>query len=66
MSRPYQPVSIALPVRKVVQIVSSIDGTGRYFIVALCNDGTLWKLSGLYEGKPEWETFPTPPPGREE
>lgn len=40
----------AAPPRKVIQIVSSIDG-GRYFILALCDDGTLWQLSGLYEGK---------------
>jgi len=68
MSKDYLPVSIKLPatVRKVIQVACNIDPAGKYFILALCNDGTLWKLSGLYEGKPEWETFPTPPPGREE
>lgn len=46
---------------KVIQITSSIDPVGKYFIVALRDDGTLWKLHGLYEGEPKWEPFPTPP-----
>jgi len=54
-------MSLVLPIRKVVQITSSIDSHGKYFIMALCNDGTLWKLGGLYEGNPEWEPFPIPP-----
>lgn len=47
--------------RQTVQITSHFDATGRYFVLALCNDGTLWKLSGLYEGEPVWDSFPVPP-----
>ncbi len=47
--------------RKVIQVMSSIDVVGKYLILAVCNDGTLWKLDGLYEGEPKWESFPTPP-----
>jgi len=47
--------------RKVIQITSSIDSVGKYFILAVCNDGTLWKLDGLYEGEPTWGVFPSPP-----
>ncbi len=47
--------------RKVIQIQSSIDSVGKYFVLAICNDGTIWKLSGLYEGSPTWEPFPVPP-----
>ncbi len=47
--------------RKPIQVSSHFDETGRYFVLALYNDGTLWRLSGLYEGKPEWESFVAPP-----
>lgn len=51
--------------RKVIQIASQIDSVGKYLVLAVCNDGTLWKLDGLYEGKSTWEPFPNvpqPPP----
>jgi uncharacterized membrane protein len=44
--------------RKVIQIASQIDSVGKYFIVAVCDDGTLWQLDNLYrEGgeEPRWE-----------
>lgn len=47
--------------RKVKQVVSSIDSVGKYLVLAVCDDGTLWQLDGLYEGAPFWEPFPTPP-----
>jgi hypothetical protein len=47
--------------RKVIQISTALDTVGKYFIIALCNDGTLWKLHGLYEGDPKWEPFVAPP-----
>jgi len=53
--------------RKVDQVSMQIDSVGKYFVLALCDDGTLWQLDGLYEGKPEWKPFPVPPetyPGR--
>ncbi len=47
--------------RKTIQISMQIDSVGKYFVLALCDDGTIWKLFGLYEGVPQWEPFPTPP-----
>jgi len=47
--------------RKVIQITSNIDSVGKYLILAVCNDGTIWKLDGLYEGDPIWQPFITPP-----
>jgi len=47
--------------RRVIQVSSQIDSVGKYFILAVCNDGTLWKLDGLYEGDPSWEPFTEPP-----
>ena len=47
--------------RRVIQIYHNIDPQGRYLILALCNDGSLWKLHGLYEGTPVWELFQLPP-----
>lgn len=47
--------------RKVIDVKVHFDQQGRYFVLALCDDGTLWKLHGLYEGSPAWEPFPTPP-----
>lgn len=47
--------------RKVVQLSSVIDGRGKYLVLALCNDGTIWQLDGLYEGAAYWEPFPVPP-----
>lgn len=47
--------------RKVIQVAMSIDSVGKYFVLALCDDGSLWQLDGLYEGKPEWHPFPVPP-----
>lgn len=49
------------PMRVVVQLSSAFTADGRYFVLALCNDGTIWKLHGLYEGDPKWESFPIPP-----
>lgn len=54
-------LATAGPKRKTIQVSSSIDPVGKYLVLALCDDGTLWRLSGLYEGKPEWEPFPVPP-----
>lgn len=51
--------------RKVVQIATNIDSVGRYFILAVCDDGTLWQLNGLYEADASWKPFPTPPPSTE-
>ena len=51
--------------RKVIQVTSSIDSAGRYFILAVCDDGTLWQLDNLYREhgqEPTWVPFPTPPP----
>lgn len=47
--------------RKVIQLVTSINMVGNYLILAVCNDGTIWQLHGLYEGKPKWELFVQPP-----
>lgn len=53
--------------RKVVQVCSVIDSVGKYFVLAVCEDGSLWQLSGLYEGEPYWKPFPAPPqPGETE
>lgn len=47
--------------RKVIQVCPTIDSVGKYLVLAVCDDGTLWQLWGLYEGNPKWEPFPTPP-----
>lgn len=47
--------------RKVIQVVSSIDSVGKYFILAVCDDGTMWQLENLYEGEVRWVPFPVPP-----
>lgn len=47
--------------RKVIQISSVIDSVGKYLVLAVCDDGTVWKLHGLYEGDPFWEPFTAPP-----
>jgi len=47
--------------RKAVQISSQIDSVGKYLVLALCDDGTIWQLGGLYEAKLKWEPFPHPP-----
>lgn len=47
--------------RKVIQLSTVIDCVGKYLVLAVCNDGTIWKLDGLYEGNPSWEPFPVPP-----
>lgn len=47
--------------RKVIQVAMQIDSVGKYFVLALCDDGTLWQLEGLYEGKAKWTPFPVPP-----
>jgi hypothetical protein len=52
------------PKRKVIQICSQIDSVGKYLILAVCDDGTIWQLDNLYrEGgnEPEWEPFPNVP-----
>lgn len=47
--------------RKPIQILHHFDERGKYFILALCDDGTIWLLDGLYEGTPKWEPFPAVP-----
>jgi hypothetical protein len=47
--------------RKTIQISMQIDSVGKYLVLALCDDGTIWQLDGLYEGKSKWHLFPTPP-----
>jgi hypothetical protein len=47
--------------RKTIQIAMQIDPVGKYFVLALCDDGTIWQLEGLYEGHPIWKSFPVPP-----
>jgi len=50
--------------RKVIQVVSSIDSVGKYFILAVCDNGSLWQLTNLYRehgNEPTWESFPVPP-----
>jgi hypothetical protein len=50
--------------RKTIQISMQIGDTkGKYLILALCDDGTIWQVEGLYEGKIEWIPFPVPPDG---
>ena len=39
----------------------TIDPVGKYFVLALCDDGTIWQLEESYEGKLEWHPFPVPP-----
>ena len=55
--------SSSLEGRKVIQVSASIDQRGRYFILAVCDDGSLWKLDDLYRenGEPNWKSFPVPP-----
>jgi hypothetical protein len=55
-----KPVPIKLN-RKAIRITSNIDSLGKYFVLAVCNDGTIWKLDGLYEGDPYWKRFVEPP-----
>lgn len=47
--------------RRCIQMSSSFMPDGRYFIIALCDDGTLWQLGGVYESKPEWKRLISPP-----
>lgn len=50
--------------RKVIQIASVLDSVGRYLILAVCNDGTIWSLVNLYREngeEPRWERYPEPP-----
>ena len=48
--------------RKVIQIAMQVGDTkGKYLVLALCDDGTIWQLEGLYEGYPIWKSFPVPP-----
>lgn len=49
--------------RRVIQISASIDSVGKYFVVAVCNDGTLWQMGGLYEGEIRWDPIISPPSG---
>lgn len=54
--------------RKVIQIASVLDSVGKYLVLCVCDDGTVWQLANLYrEGgrEPEWEPFPVPPGGRQ-
>lgn len=48
---------------KVRQISSSIDNVGKYLVLAVCTDGSVWQLCNLYCEKglePYWEPFPQP------
>lgn len=47
--------------RKTIQLSTVIDSVGKYLVLAVCDDGSIWKLDGLYEGTPKWERFATPP-----
>jgi hypothetical protein len=50
--------------RKVIQISTVLDSVGKYFCLAVCDDGTMWQLANLYrEGgkEPYWEEFPNVP-----
>lgn len=61
--------SLQGPLRKTVQISSQIDSHGKYLVLALCDDGTIWQLDNLYrEGgkEPFWFPFPIPPVGHHE
>lgn len=49
--------------RKTIQVMSVLDSVGKYLIIAVCDDGTLWQMSGLYESKIKWEQIPSPPQG---
>lgn len=52
------------PARKAIQISSVMDSVGKYLILCLCDDGTIWQLSNLYcedGGDPKWERFIQPP-----
>jgi hypothetical protein len=46
--------------RRVVQIASQMDSVGKYLVIAVCNDGTIWQMSGLYEGQVRWTPMPFP------
>jgi len=52
--------SIVMNKLKVRQISSVLDSVGRYLVLCVCTDGSVWKLNGLYEGKPGWEPFTVP------
>jgi hypothetical protein len=52
--------------RKTISIASVMDSVGKYLILCVCDDGTIWQLANLYrEGgeEPMWEPFPNPPGG---
>lgn len=49
--------------RKVIQIMSVMDSVGKYLILAVCDDGTIWQMDGLYEGNIGWSLIPSPPIG---
>lgn len=54
--------------RKVIHVSSVLDSVGKYFILAVCNDGTLWQLTNLYRedgNELYWIEFPTPPSDHE-
>lgn len=62
-NKPSNPSAFPPEERKVIQVSASTDSRGRYFILAVCDDGSLWKLSDLYQenGEPNWKPFPAPP-----
>lgn len=52
------------PPRKAVQIASVMDSVGKYLVLCVCDDGSIWQLANLYRDRgkePEWEPFPVPP-----
>jgi hypothetical protein len=53
--------SVVMSERKVKQIAINIDSVGKYLVIAVCDDGTLWQMSGLYEGQISWHQIPAPP-----
>ncbi len=59
--RAAEEASAEPPARKVIQISSVMDSVGKYLILAVCNDGTIWSLTNLYEGDPKWKLYVQPP-----
>lgn len=58
-----QPGIYPIQGRKTIHVSASIDSVGKYFVLAVCDDGSMWQLSNLYRehGEPHWERFPSPP-----
>jgi hypothetical protein len=37
------------PKRKITQITTATTNTGRLIVIALCNDGTLWRRDAMLD-----------------